>query len=382
MNKTAQLKSKLPLTRRILSSIVLSRVFLIALILISGTFALGITSAQTAQPVIGLSISPTLSEVQVKPGERVTHAFNIKNEGDLDLIAVPLLLDFVPDGVTGAPIVLPNQSTFPYATLQNVDKSFGSSFYLEAGATDQLVVSIRVPEGAPLQDYYQTLVLQTNSAHADLRATGPQAGASIGVHMLIRISDQTKQDVTLSSNIQFESWTLPKIIDSFSPLTFRLFAENQGVTYTKVAGSVRVISMTQEILKLFPILPENVLAGSVRELRPALPDPDQQGAMLPGEFRYEPGFLLGMYTVQLRLGSEHKQEEIVREQTVLAIPISIIVTGIFILLIWIGVRRFILSKIIRTNHLTTTTKTIDDGEIVEMLRDEFSLDRKRGMKKK
>ena len=104
--------------------------------------------------------------------------------------------------------------------------------------------------------------------------------------------------------------------------------------------------------------------------------------MLPGEFRYEPGFLLGMYTVQLRLGSEHKQEEIVREQTVLAIPISIIVTGIFILLIWIGVRRFILSKIIRTNHLTTTTKTIDDGEIVEMLRDEFSLDRKRGMKKK
>lgn len=294
--------------------------------------------AQTQQSAIALSISPTLAEVNVSPGERVTLAFNIINEGNVDLNATPLFVDFLPDEKTGKPIVIPTRSSFPYASLQNQDKALGQPFVFRAGKSDQLVLVLDIPEDATAQDYYQTLVVSTTPTTSELVSTGSHPSANIGVHVLIRITDPTQLDWTSASKLQLDRWTVPAYLDSFSPLVFQLFIKNTGSSYTKASGRIEIVSMTDEILKIFPLLPENILAGNIREVRASITDPENRESAIPVEFRYDPAFLFGFYDINLYLGSEFEQEKLVASHRVLAIPFFALGVIILFLVVTLATR--------------------------------------------
>lgn len=298
--------------------------------------------AQVQQSTIAISISPTLAEVNVSPGERVTLAFNIVNEGNVDLSATPLFVDFIPDEQTGNPIVLPNRSSFPYASLQNQDKSFGQPFVFRAGTSEQVVLILDIPDNAAAQDYYQTLLVSTTTMTGELASTGSQPSANIGVHVLIRITDPTQLDWTSASKLQLDRWTVPTYLDSFSPLVFQVFIKNTGLSYTKASGRIEIVSMSDEILKIFPLLPENILAGSTREVRGSMTDPENRESAVPVEFRYDPAFLFGFYDVNLYLGSEFEQEKLVASKRVLAIPFFAL--GLVVLLLFITLATKVLTK--------------------------------------
>lgn len=265
----------------------------------------------------GLSVSPPLSEVVIQPGKSITQAFNIKNEGQVDLEITPVVVDFSPQGQTGTPIIL-QDSPFPYAQLQNLDKALGKPFILPQGAEDQLVLRISIPEDAQPKDYYETLLLKAKPSGL-VALDGPNSIAQpyVGIHILITVSE-SGQDLGFLETADF---VFPRILDIFSTMNLELFAQNTGETFTKAQGEIKIQSMTGEVVKVMPILGENVLAKSMRKLHASIPDPEDPKSATATEFSYRPFLLFGPYTITVKLHAEH-QEPVVKTYTALALPIS------------------------------------------------------------
>lgn len=278
----------------------------ITLILLSWTFLcvvlVGSAQAQL-QNSISLSISPPHSEIIIRPGKNIVQAFNIQNLGGMDLEVTPVLVDFAADSQTGQQHVL-ESSSFPYAELQNLDKKLGQPFTLKSGQKDQLVMRFAIPETAQEQDFYQTLLLKTKplGGTAD-DSMQSQALANVGVNLLISISNSgIDRGVLTLDRIQ-----VPHFIDVFSPLNLDIFVKNTGTNFTKIQGEVRIISaLNKKVVKVFPLLEENVLAGSVRQAHTSAPDPDDSKTAIAQDFRYEPLFLFGPYTVELALNAPNQ----------------------------------------------------------------------------
>lgn len=276
-----------------------------------------------------LTVTPPLSEIIIKPGKAITQAFTIKNEGKIDLEVTPTIIEFSPDGKTGAPILLLKNKTFPFASLENLDKKLNAPFKLKAGASDQLVVKIVIPEKAEEKEYYQTLLFQTRPIGLELSdGTTSTSQAWIGVHMLISISKTGEQ----LGDLRIHNFKYPKIIDMFSPIKLDLIVKNQGKNFVKAQGEIKITALTNDVVKVFPILPENVLANSVRTLHASLPDPEDPKSASAASFEYRPVFLLGPYTISVNVYAENQKQEPVL-YTTYALPISptIALFAVFIL---------------------------------------------------
>ncbi|HZZ98598.1 MAG TPA: hypothetical protein VFG51_01565 [Candidatus Saccharimonadia bacterium] len=292
---------------------------------------------------VSLSITPPHAEISIKPGKSIVLAFNIQNEGSVDLDVTPTLVDFTADPNTGEEHVL-QSSSFSYAELQNLDKKFDQPFTLIAGQKDQLVVHFAVPADVPERDYYEVLLLKTApSAQTTLGAAGSEALGEIGANLLISITNSGTDQGELS----LASVKIPSIIDSFSPLAMRLFVKNTGKTYSKIQGEMRIRSaITKTVEKVFPLLEENVLANNVREAHASIQDPDDSKSSIPGEFVYHPLFLIGPYTIEIDLHSQTQQSQTYYGQ-VWALPISPLLVILAFLLI-----RFFLRKVRKQRDLT------------------------------
>ena len=289
------------------------------------------------QPALtSLSVTPPLSEIVIKPGKAITQAFTIKNEGKVDLEVTPTIVDFSPDGKTGAPILLPNNTQFPFGKLENLDKKLNAPFTLQAGKSDQLVVRIAIPEKAEEKEYYQTLLFQTKPKNLQLTdGSGSVSQAWIGVHMLISVS---KTGEPLGA-LTIHSFEYPKIIDIFSPLKLNLIVKNNGKNYTKAQGEIKITSITNDVIKVFPLLPENILANSVRLLHASIPDPEDPKSASAAPFEYRPLFLLGPLTISVNVYADGQKQDPVTYST-LALPISPTLALLVVILTNIFVKKF------------------------------------------
>jgi len=268
---------------------------------------------------LGITITPPLSEIALQPGKTIIQAFNIQNTGGYDLEVTPSVVEFVPEEFTGDPLVQINSAPFPYTNLQNLDKQFNKPFVLKAGAKDQLVVRVAIPENHPQKDYYQTLLLKTQPVqYGQVGQSSTTSLAYVGVHMLIRVTSDNQQKHTL----EIDTLTIPKIIDMFTPLNFTLTVKNSGTTYEKSYGNVSISSLWKKDEKVFNLLPQNVLAQSTRPLSSSIIDPENTKNLIPAPFRYDPAFLLGPISVEVQLQDEEGITFTNYSKKVFALPLT------------------------------------------------------------
>lgn len=279
-----------------------------------------------------ISITPPLSEIVMQPGRSITQAFTITNDGTVDLEVIPTIVDFSPDDTTGAPIVFEKNENFPYAELQNLDKKLGAPFLLKAGSKDQLILRITIPNSEPDRDYYKTLLLKTSPSGL-LQTNGTQtvSQAYIGVHVLLSVSGNGED----RAKLVIEKLSVPRIVDMFSSLPISLIVKNIGTNYTKAHGQVSIASTFGKVVKIFPLLPENVLAGSIRRLQSSMQDPDDTKSAIAAPMEYRPLFLLGQHTVTATVGRENQETPDEKIIKVFALPIS---PAVVIMLIWLAIK--------------------------------------------
>ncbi|MEK7458479.1 MAG: hypothetical protein AAB612_03300 [Patescibacteria group bacterium] len=279
-----------------------------------------------------ISITPPLSEIVMQPGRSITQAFTIANDGTVDLEVIPTIVDFSPDENTGAPIVFEKNENFPYAELQNLDKKFGKPFLLPAGSKDQLILRITIPNSELDKDYYKTLLLKTSpSGLAQVDGVQTVSQAYIGVHILLSVSGNGEDRATLA----IEKLTVPRIIDMFSSIPITMIVKNLGTNYTQAHGQVSIASTLGKVVKIFPLLPENVIAGSIRKLQASVQDPDDTKSAIAAPMDYRPLFLLGQYTITATVGRENQESPDEKIIKVFALPIS---PAVVIFSIWLALK--------------------------------------------
>lgn len=222
----------------------------------------------------GLSITPPLLRVHIKPGKSISQVFKIENFSQSDIDLVARVIPFSEADDKGNPVLNPKTtaSWLSYFSLANSQIKFNEPFSVKAGSSEQLILSLTVPEDAPLKDIYATLMISTyqNTVRPDLQGTS--VSAAIGSNMLITISSVAYPDTVL----KIEDF-LPKqgsyikignlyLADNISPISFSATVKNEGDFTAETKGVFRVSSGQDQPVFLDGILPVNVIGKSKRQL--------------------------------------------------------------------------------------------------------------------
>ncbi|HOX96674.1 MAG TPA: hypothetical protein PLI45_04835 [Candidatus Woesebacteria bacterium] len=221
-----------------------------------------------------LSITPPLLRVHIKPGKSISQVFTINNQSQSDKTLVARIIPFTKADNLGNPVLNP-KSTAPwlnYFSLANSKIKLNEPFNLPAGSTEQIVLSFSVPNTAPLEDIYATLMVSTytNSLNKDLQGT--IVTATIGSNMLITVSSTAYPDTILKiESFSPQAGSLIKIgnlyfADSLTPLTFTAKVLNIGKFSAETKGVFRVSSSNGTPIYLEGLLPINVISQSERQL--------------------------------------------------------------------------------------------------------------------
>jgi hypothetical protein len=221
---------------------------------------------------IGLSISPVILEVMIKPGKTITQAYQVTNNSEQDLYLTANLVPFTPADHQGHIALSASSSVssdFPrnsVFSLQNSNLDLNQPFKLSAGKSQQLVLKIAMPEDNPEKDYYYTLLVeQTDRGEHITTDSGAGHRIKIGSNILITVSE-TGQPETDFKIAEFKAE--PKFGDIFDQIRFKILVENTGRAFFKPEGKIEIYHtlLNKKITEL-NLLPENILVNSVREIR-------------------------------------------------------------------------------------------------------------------
>lgn len=170
---------------------------LISLLLIAA--AVPLVSAQTAPSGSGLSISPTISEFTIKPGDSNHVTITLKNITDGDVTAQGVVNDFESDNITGNPKII----TDPNIQSPNSIKKFATnldSVPLKKGEQKNVIIALDIPKDTPPGAYFGILRFKAVPAGVNAPAPGQVAlTASVGSIVLITVPGNLRQQVQLTA---------------------------------------------------------------------------------------------------------------------------------------------------------------------------------------
>lgn len=351
------------------------------------------TQPTTAALPFDLRVSPSVVELAMKPGKIVTQAFLLTNHGTIDQQVTVELRDFKSQGIDGLPDIQPD-TNFTYATLINSEIDFNQPFLLPAGESQQLILSIDLPEETVEKDWYLSLLMLTEP---DLSQT--VAGGTNGQKEIVsqgkenNQSETNNQDELLNQDSKFaefdqfsfsppetrsqtltkgavaahillrvtsdnqpqQAWKiqlkLPKVIDSLQKISLSPVVTNLGNSYGTPQFSLLVTDWRKQVILDQTGLPERILAGGQRRVLAQQPQKEDPRSLTGVPFVFAPKFALGSYTFRASIADPNGGNPEVVEETVIALPFSLIglVFGIWLI-------RWIIKKITsgRDRQLQTT----------------------------
>lgn len=284
---------------------------------------------------VSLSISPPLLEVIIKPGKSLMVAYNIKNAGD-PVILQARIVNFEPYGNLGQ-IKLKNSLEGPIRfSLDNSKIQLERPFFLDTGASDQLLLRIRAIDGAPSGDYYYTLLLETDPQNTLLKDSGSQAKAALGSNILITVTDSGLIEIKpkiVMFDIQNKINLFGKkfnIIDSLSKIPIILIIANKGKNLIKPEGSINLYGSFGE-KKTYQLIPKNILSESERLIE-ASPSANYLFQGKPVSLIID-DFLIGYYHLNSQISFGDNSPTLFAKTSFFVFPFKIFLLLIFIIII-------------------------------------------------
>lgn len=221
-----------------------------------------------------LSLYPPLLRINIRPGKSITQVFKISNNSPENKTLVARIVPFTSSDQIGNPILNPNLKTkwLDYFSLANSEIKIGEPFEVKANSSEQLILSLSIPDTAPLKDIYAALLISSYSNELNSNLQGSDIKASIASNMLITVSSQLSP-ATVLKVIEFA----PKsgsylrignvyITDNITPLTFEAIAKNDGDFTAETKGIFKIQKGDKEPVHLQSILPQYVLGKGERKL--------------------------------------------------------------------------------------------------------------------
>ncbi len=222
----------------------------------------------------GLSIYPPLLRVNIKPGKSITQVFKIDNLTNDDKLFVARLVPFTDADLLGNPVIN-LQSTAPWLTyfsLANTNIKIGDPFTIKGGSSEQLILSLSVPDSAPLRDLYVTLLISTYLDNNNVTYQGTLVSATTGSNLLVTISSEAFpstllhiEDIVPVSGATFKIGRY-YFSDNITPVSFSASVANSGDYNAETKGLFKITARDDQPVYLEGILPMNVISKTKRTL--------------------------------------------------------------------------------------------------------------------
>jgi len=282
---------------------------------------------------LSLSIWPPLLEVMIRPGKSITQVYKLTNEGETDLVMTSSIVPFEPADEFGNIQLVP--SPYPlvpisWLSFQNADLQLGQKFLLKAGQAQQVVLAVKAPTNAKEDDYYLTLLFETQAFSLDEGLSKTQAQAKIGTNLLLTVSE-TGEPPRRAEIIQFDIRYLIldigeiKIIDSFTQPQFVLKIKNIGRSLFKPIGTITTTGWLGQKYFL-NLLPENILTKSTRQIA-CESNAESKTCLLPSKF------LFGPYETKVEFGLDKVSADYSAKITFIALPLKLILVVLLLIIL-------------------------------------------------
>jgi hypothetical protein len=199
--------------------------------------------AQQNKPGSGLSISPTLSEFTLKPGQADTLDITLKNITSNDVTAQASIYDFESDNNTGSPKILgESKEDNPHSIGKFITGL--EDVPLKVGEQKKVTLPVQAPSDVVPGAYYGIIRYKAVPAGENAPAPGEVSlSASVGTIVLISVPGNVKEQVQLTGLHVYKG-------DSDGTLFFDkpdkvgVEIKNLGNGFVKPFGTVEVQSMT------------------------------------------------------------------------------------------------------------------------------------------
>lgn len=256
----------------------------------------------------GISLGPPLLRVNIKPGKAISQVFTITNLNNEDKLLVARVVPFSESDEDGNPrIDLKTSPTWlNYFSLANATIRLGAPFTVKAKSSEQLILTLSVPQTAILRDLYATLLVSTYSNQVGITYLGSQVSATIGANMLITVHPDINPPTLLKINpltplngsfIKFGNFYLA---DNITPISFSSSVKNNGDFTSETKGIFRITDRKESPVYLEGILPVYVIANTQRTLL------NTEGK----NFSYNPNLArMGFYKATLQIKTENSSAE-------------------------------------------------------------------------
>ena len=290
---------------------------------------------------VSLSISPPILEVFIKPGKSILIAYNLENRGD-PVIDSAKVLPFEPKDNLGNIRIKPEFEGPVRFSLDNADIKMEQPFFMKTRDSQQLLLRIRIPEGAPEGDYYYTLLVETQPPPTFEGVQSARAKATIGSNILITVTNsgmvQARGKISLFDvlprwKLEIGNWKLG-LFDSNDKIPIVLIVENKGKNLIKPQGEIILRGNFGERAS-YELIPQNVLAESQRIIAAtpsAFIDPSQIRQPITLLIS---GFFVGLYHLSTTINFGENSPNVFGSTSFIAIPFKLIIG--FLTAIFIGV---------------------------------------------
>jgi hypothetical protein len=313
--------------------------FLTTAALLATTFLLPTPTQAQNRPPLDIGISPPTTYLQIAPGNKKTHRVTLEQKGSLPLEITPSVVDFTTDDKTGSP-VLSDVSSFRHITLtlpgSNSNNANKTSFILQPGEKKNITFTLDIPPNAIEDEYLMTLLFRAKTAPGVTLAQNTSEVSGVIGSNLIALISHSERDL---GKLQIEKVDAPRIVDSFSDITFTTIVKNIGKNATTASGSATITDWQGQEVASFQVYPDMILRNSSRQLRTALSLEEalEKPETISDHFTYQGLFLFGPYTITLDLAksSQPTAGSETYSSTVIAAPFSILIVAIVSILMYL-----------------------------------------------
>lgn len=294
---------------------------IISLLILILHFPLSILHSRPANAqTFSLALWPPILEVMIKPGKSITQVYELFNQGEAPEKINTEIATFEPADELGNVTLTPKSASSPIKfNFENADIALGQPFNLAPGKKQQIILKIKVPQGAAEEDYYFTLLFSTKPKPQD-EAFGSQEAGVIGGHILLTVSE-SGEPAKAGEIVEFST---KGIIDSLEAPEFKLRVKNTGQAFWKPFGTIEVKGLAGQSFEI-PLRPDNVLAGGVRQILTATPSAT-------------PKFLIGPYQARVEFSLDQEGEKLAKTISFLALPVKAVLGILIAFLIILGVK--------------------------------------------
>jgi hypothetical protein len=284
-----------------------------------------------------VSLSPSKSEIFIKPGLDYRLEFRMKNEGD-PVVLTPSMRPFTShSSSTGVIDILQKQE--PVLGFSDEGENLDKPLFLKTGDTLTIPLRIHIPEGAPEGDYYEAFIADTYPA------PGAEGTPSLGIAsrlvspLLITVTRGGGVDMLPKINffnpVGYEHNLLinkVRFVDSLDSIPLALSVSNNGNHYVKIAGKLTTQGWFMG-KKSYTIMPQTILSGTNQYMSTESGSTFSPTRPILANLK---GFLLGAYTAVVSIDVNGGASTMYANTTIVALPFKLIalilgIAGVIIL---------------------------------------------------